>query len=77
MNSKIGLLSALLVVQLVLVAVALLAPLGEQDAPPQLLSFSAADIDRLTVGDGASEVDVSRVDGAWQVAGVAADADKI
>ncbi len=77
MNSKIGLLSALLVFQLVLVAIALTAPLGDSEAPGQLLEFAVDDVDRLTVSDGTSTVEVALEDGLWQVAGVPADADKV
>lgn len=77
MNNKLGLLSALLVLQLVLVAIALMAPLDDDAAPDQLLSFAAADVDRLTVSDGAAELEVQRDGDNWLVSGVAADAGKM
>lgn len=77
MNNKLGLLSALLVFQLILVAVALMAPLDDDEAPGQLLDFNVAAVDRLTLSDGAALVEVSRSGGAWQVAGVPADTDKV
>lgn len=77
MNKKIGLLSALLLIQMVLVAIALVIPLGDDETPPQLLSFDVDKVDRLIIGDGSLQVEVSRAQGAWQVAGVRADEAKI
>ena len=47
MNKKLGLLSALLGVQLVLVAVALLMPLNDDDSQAQLLAFAADEVPLL------------------------------
>ena len=77
MNKRLGLLSVLLLIQMVLVAIALLAPLDGDDTPPQLLSFDVDAVDTLTISDGSADVEVSRVQGTWTVAGVRADEAKI
>ena len=77
MNSRLGLLGALLAVQLVMVLVALLVPLGRQDASSQLFLFDSADIDRLIVSDATTEIELIRVDNGWFVSGVPAQAQKM
>ena len=77
MNKKLGLLGVLLVVQLVLVAIALVIPLGDDDSAPQLLAFTSEQIDRLEIHDGSDEVVIRSEASGWRVAGVKADADKI
>jgi hypothetical protein len=77
MNKKLGLLSALLVVQLVLVAVALMIPLGDDDSAPQLLAFTPDKIDRLDIHDGSEEVVIRSAASGWRVADIQADADKV
>ena len=77
MNKKLGLLSALLVVQLVLVAIALMIPLGDDDSAPQLLAFTPDQIDRLEIHDGSDEVVIRSEASGWRADGVRADKDKI
>jgi hypothetical protein len=77
MNSRIGLLSALVVLQMVLVFIALFAPLSNEGDDGQLLSFAAEQADRLVINDLQNEIEMARLDGGWQVADVPADADKV
>ena len=77
MNSRLGWLGALLAVQLVMVLVALLVPLGRQDASSQLFLFDSVDIDRLIVSDATTKIELIRVDNGWFVSGVPAQAQKM
>ncbi len=77
MNSKIGLLAGLLVVQLVLVGVAWFAGRGEE-ASEAFLDLDPAAVTGLTISGSADEsVALTRVSDGWQVDGLPADADKI
>lgn len=77
MNTKLGLLGAALVLQLILVVFALFVPLAGGDDPAALVEIQPDRVTALVIRDGDNEVEVRKADETWQVAGVRADADKI
>jgi len=77
MNSRLGLLSALLLVQLSMVFVALLAPIGRQNEPSQLVVFDTTEVDRLTISDAQTAVELTRDKRNWSVSAVPADVGKV
>jgi hypothetical protein len=77
MNSRIGLLTALLVVQLVLVGVAFVARSG-QDAGEPFLELDPKAVTGITIsGTDTDTVELSRTTDGWRVGELPADADKI
>ena len=75
-------LGAVLLAQLIIVALVWGLQSRPGDAPPVFLSFDAQGVDTLTVADADSTVTVARVDGEWQLSdgspdGLPADAGKI
>lgn len=77
MNSKIGLLGVIAVLQGVLIFVLSMNPGASVNDNETLLNLQPEDVTALVVGDGGSEVEVIRSVSGWQVAGVQADADKV
>lgn len=76
MNNKLVLLTAVLVLQLVLV---LLFRLQTQPTPQEesvLLSFEPSEVQGITLGDGNQEVNLLRSGDGWQVGSYPADAAK-
>jgi len=77
MNTRIGLLAALLVVQLVLVGVAFVARSGH-DAGEPFLELDPQAVTGITIsGTDADTVELTRTPDGWHVGGLPADADKI
>lgn len=77
MNSRIGLLAALLFVQLVLVGVAFFAG-GRDDAGDTFLDLDPTAVTGLRIsGDDEEGVVLTRAEEGWRVAELPADADKI
>ena len=75
-------LGAVLLAQLIIVAVVWGLQSRAGDAPPVFLSFDAQGVDTLTVADADSTVTVARVDGEWHLSdgspdGLPADAGKV
>ncbi len=77
MNNKISVLGALLVAQVTLTVAVFVMPVAEDGSSSQLLTFSAANIDRVTVSDGSNNVELINSQESWQVAGVPADGEKV
>ena len=77
MNSKIGLLGVVAVLQVVLIFVLSMKPGSSTNENETLLTLQSEDVTALLVSDGANEVEVIRTTNGWQVAGVQADADKM
>ena len=71
-------LGAILLVQLIVVAVLWSLQSRPGDAPPVFLSFDVSSVDALTVADAESTVTVARADGEWQLpSGLPADGGKV
>ena len=71
-------LGAILLAQLIVVAVVWGLQSRPGDVPPVFLSFDASSVDALTVADAESTVTVARSDGEWQLpGGLPADTGKI
>ena len=71
-------LGAVLLAQLIIVAVVWGLQSRSGDAPPVFLSFDVQDVDTLTVADADSTVTVARADGEWRLSGgLPADAGKV
>ena len=75
-------LGAVLLAQLIIVAVVWGLQSRPGDAPPVFLSFDAQGVDALTVADADGSVTVARVDGEWRLSdgspnGLPADAGKV
>jgi hypothetical protein len=77
MNSKIGLLGVVAVLQLLLIIVLTLAPTSSTSDGENLLSLQPEDVTSFVISDGTTEVEVTKKTDGWQVAGVSADADKV
>ncbi len=77
MNSRINLLIGLALAQLVIIGVFWLREGGDPTAAQTLVSFSAEAVATLAVDDGDTTVEIKRAENGWQVAGVAADTDKV
>ena len=77
MNSKIGLLGVVAVLQVVLIFVLSMKPGSSTNENETLLTLQSEDVTALLVSDGANEVEVIQTTNGWQVAGVQADADKM
>lgn len=71
-------LGALLGIQIVIVGVLLAAKSGGIEEPEPFMQFDAASVDSLTVSNNEGSVNLSKVDGAWQLPnGVPAAAFKV
>ena len=71
-------LGAVLLAQLIIVAMVWGLQSRSGDAPPVFLSFDVQDVDTLTVADADSTVTVARADGEWRLfGGLPADAGKV
>lgn len=77
MNSKINILAAVLVVQLLLVGTSLIADGGADGDDAHFLQFDAAVVTQLQVTEGDNSVALTRGADGWSVDGYPADADKV
>ena len=77
MNSKIGLLGVVAILQLLLIVVLTLAPTSSTSDSENLLNLQSEDVTSFVISDGANEVEITKNADGWRVAGVAADVDKV
>jgi hypothetical protein len=77
MNSKIGLLGVVALVQILLIIVLTLVPTSSTNEDEHLLSLQPEDVTSFVISDGTNELEVSKKAEGWQVAGVPADIDKV
>lgn len=76
MNGRLGLLAALLLLQLVLVAVFVLNDRGDDGASTKLLDFDPSTVDRVVIADQTESVELERKDSKWLIGAVPVDAEK-
>ncbi|MEZ5596254.1 MAG: DUF4340 domain-containing protein [Pseudomonadales bacterium] len=77
MNSRIGLLTGLLVAQLVIIAAALLLDAREAGNAANLLSLTPSEVDSVIIADADQSLTLTRNDGKWQVGAFPADSAKV
>jgi uncharacterized protein DUF4340 len=76
-NNKLVLLTAVLVLQLVLVLLFRMQSQPTTDDESVMLSFEPSQVEGITLSDGNLEVSLTRIEDGWQVGGYPADADKV
>lgn len=76
MNGRIGLLAAVLVVQLVIVAALLWSQNRAESAAEKLLDLDAKQVDHIVIADASEKIDLVRKDDVWTVGDAPADATK-
>lgn len=76
MNGRLGLLAAVLLAQLVLVAVFVLNDRGDDGTSTKLLDFDPSAVDRVVIADQTESVELERKDGKWLIGTVPVDAAK-
>ena len=77
MNTRVGLLAAILVAQLMLVAAFVIFGGNGDTESEQLFAFDPSEVDQLTIAGQDQSVTLSRAEESWQVAGFPADTDKV
>ena len=77
MNSKIGLLTAMALFQIVLIAMFWFVPGGVDNSTDVLLKFDVERVTRMAISSSTAQVDLLKQDGTWQIDGAPADATKI
>ncbi len=77
MNNKLVLLTAVLVLQLVLVLLFRMQTQPTTDAETVMLPFEPNQVEGITLSDGSLEVSLTRIEDGWQVDGYPADNGKV
>ena len=76
MNGRLGILAAILLLQLVLVAVFVLSDRSDDGSSTKLLDFDPSVVDRVVIADPTESVELERKDSKWQIGAVPVDAEK-
>lgn len=76
MNGRLGILAAILLLQLVLIAVFVLNDRGDDESSTKLLDFDPSVVDRVVIADPTERVELERKDSKWQIGTVPVDAEK-
>ncbi len=76
MNGRLGILGAVLLAQLLLVAVFVLNDTGDDGSSTKLLDFAPESIDRVVIADQTDSVALERKDNKWLIGAVPVDATK-
>ena len=76
MNGRLGILAAILLLQLVLVAVFVLNDRSDDGSSTKLLDFDPSVVDRVVIADPTESVELERKDSKWQIGAVPVDAEK-
>jgi len=76
MNGRLGILAAILLLQLVLVAIFVLNDRSDDESSTKLLDFDPSVVDRVVIADPTERVELERKDGKWQIGAMPVDAEK-
>ena len=76
MNGRLGILVAIALLQLVLVAVFVLNDRGDDGTSTKLLDFDPSLVDRVVIADPTESVELERKDSEWMIGAVPVDAQK-
>jgi len=76
MNGRLGILGAILLAQLLLVAAFVLNDRGDDGSSTKLLDFDPATVDRVLIADQTESIELERKDSKWLIGAVPVDAAK-